>query len=353
MNPRGIFAGKAFVVGDNSLRQGFDKEILQRILLSVDGNHQLKSAKLVDTTEHYDAFKLETEKKFFHVKLSFDPDCLPMIREEETLREANSFPAPSFIQSGKITVGDTLRYCVMSWDEAPNLHDAGRGEMVIRPISTAFSLNNMATFKTRNTRSMREYISFLFRECEIESYFLDDSIKALDEHTDLQRVKGFFSDIKSNFNGLYDAKLCERDSLCHGRLKLDNILYRNKAFRFKNFENAFVGNQWFDLCRLVIELGVRKQEERKFVSEVAKHANLTPEEYEPCMRLSCLIFIMELAVEYLKEVYIFSSQRPNRIVDINARFSQNFSRLCAIQPFEENKEFITKLVTEPILGFQA
>lgn len=355
MNPRGIFAGKAYVVGDNSLRDGFDEEILRRILLSVNEGIQLDEARIVETNEHYDAFRLEANGKFYHAKLSFDPDCPPIIREEETLENSNYFVAPELVQSGRISVGtEPLRYCLMTWDEAPNLYDLGRGAMTSRPISIAFALKNMREFGSfPTTRSMREYISFLFRESDLESYFLDDSLEALDEHTDLQRVKGFFSEVKSSLNGLYDARLCERKTLCHGALKLDNILCRGELFKFRNFDHCFIGNQWFDLCKIVLELGIRKREERKFVSEVATHAGLNPEEYESCMTLSCLIYILELAVEYLKEVYVFSSQRQNKIVEINARFSQNFSRLRAIQPFEDNREFISKLITEPILGYKA
>jgi hypothetical protein len=58
---------------------------------------------------------------------------------------------------------------------------------------------------------------------------------------------------------------------------------------------------------------------------------------------------IQYLLQYLKEVYLYESSRVETIMNIIDSFSQSYNRLCKIPIFRDNREFITKNITEPIL----
>jgi hypothetical protein len=56
---------------------------------------------------------------------------------------------------------------------------------------------------------------------------------------------------------------------------------------------------------------------------------------------------------YLKEVYLYSSERTEMIINISDRFYDSYDRYMSIKYFRDNKEFIFKTLTEPILDQKA
>ena len=63
--------------------------------------------------------------------------------------------------------------------------------------------------------------------------------------------------------------------------------------------------------------------------------------------------IADLISAYIYEVYLFNSYRVNRILDVADTFSHCYERFRSVPLFEENREFVLKTLTEPILGVKA
>ena len=73
-------------------------------------------------------------------------------------------------------------------------------------------------------------------------------------------------------------------------------------------------------------------------------------EYRQCFDLVLRKIFLEILFNFLKEVYIFESERPFKLLDIIDTFSQNQSKFMKIAAISKNFEFIYNLFLQPLIG---
>ena len=348
-----MFSNRAFILDNTQLKDGSEEDIIRRILSSLPEKYQLDDANLVASSDLYDSYRSEANGRFFNIKLSFDPESSALLREAETLQEIPNSIGPRFIHGDNLLIGkESLRYFVSSWDHAPDLLDLGRDIAVKESKKLSHTLRQMP--KDSSARKFPEYLESVFQSCDFQSYFFSDSILAIQDSSDWDKIDTILRSFKSEVTSRYNSFMDNSDScLCHGNLQMSNILFRNDLFKFRNFDNAFVANQWFDVCNVVLSLGLTGNLEYDFVNTMAENLDLNKDEYQECLEMASLLFLLNLFVEYFKEVYIFSSERLNIILDIINMLSQNINRFQKLPVFKDNQDFIVKTITEPILGIKS
>ena len=126
-------------------------------------------------------------------------------------------------------------------------------------------------------------------------------------------------------------------------------------FKLIDFTESHHGNQYLDLSRLSIFLGLNSAQEKEMLTSLLKSKGqmLTKEsweEYRSCYDIMIRMVFVELIVSYLKEVYIFSSFRPIKILSIIETFSKNNKAFFRLPIINEHYEFIYRMMLEPIIG---
>jgi hypothetical protein len=353
MNSKEIFSHRAFILDNTQIKEGAEEDMIRRILLSLPEKQTLDDANLVASSDSYDSYRVEANGHFLNVKISFDSESPPLLREIEALKEIPHLVGPRFIHSDQLNIGqESLLYFVSSWDNAPDLSDFGRDIAVKGCSNLANTLKQMP--KISSARNFPEYLGSVFESCDFQEYFFDDSIDAIKDNSNWDKIASIIRDFKSEATSRYTGFMeSHNTSLCHGNLCMSNVLSRSELFMFRNFDNVYVANQWFDVCNLILNLGLSGRLENNFVNTMSESLNLNKAEYKECLEMSALLFLLNLFIEYFKEVYIFSSQRLNIILEIISMMGQNIEKFKKLSVFRDNHDFIVKTLTEPILGIKS
>ena len=153
-------------------------------------------------------------------------------------------------------------------------------------------------------------------------------------------------------SSIYDTSVLESSYFCHGSLGLENILYREGAFKLRDFSKSFSGHYFLDLSHLLLQLGVKGSDKKILIKKYCDYMgfDLDRNEYKTCEKINILILLCELIINYFIEIYIFESSRPLELCKIAALYVQNFDQFCRFDFFSDYKSFLTKNITYPIIG---
>ena len=116
-----------------------------------------------------------------------------------------------------------------------------------------------------------------------------------------------------------------------------------------------MGHPFVDFINLILEGGFGRAYEKNLLPLFCNHTNTQLDKrlyhalYESLLRKK----LVELIGTYIYEVYVFKSYRLNKILNVADVFSQCYDRFRVIPLFEENRQFILKTLTEPVLGVKA
>ena len=116
-----------------------------------------------------------------------------------------------------------------------------------------------------------------------------------------------------------------------------------------------MGHPFVDFINLILESGLGREQEKDLLTLFCDYTNIQLDKRLYHSFYECLLRkkLVELIGSYIYEVYLFKSYRLDKILNIADTFSQCYDRFRVIPIFEENREFILKTLTEPILGVKA
>ena len=351
MDQSQLFSKRAYVFDGSDKNTDSELELVKKIFSSLDTPINIESIKLKESTHSYDLYKAVSKSRVYTLKISFDDKCKVIHRESDILSSIECPVAPTAITSGQIKIGENIQYSIMSHEQSDKVIEMGRAYLIENFKSFCQSYKILRE-NNPPQNTLTEVIGDIFDLSNLENNFLETSIDSIESHSDKQKIKSFFSDIKKELSSSFDSGVLDRHDFCHGNLCIDNILCRNYAFKMINFDYAHRGNVMFDLSRLILSIGCSGNQKtqliRKFCSETG--VELNESEYDSCEKINLLLLLHNLAINYLYEVYMFDSAREINICNIINEFAQNYKNFHKLRLFEKHKEFISKTVIEPIVG---
>ena len=357
MSNGNLLKNKAYVMPVHLESNDSEIELVKSLLSSLDNPINPIDIKFIETTENYDVYRYTYRNSLYCIKISLDKDCKKIQHEADCLNKINNLIRPKYIKDGAIKIGDDLRYIITSYEESESIEELGR----------SFLLENFDSFckayalmqnSERINMSYKQNISEYFQTSNISELLTEDSINAIKNYTNFNLIKTIMDDMKNELLLLYNESFDEKTFVCHGALNAKNIISRNNVFKFINFDNCYSSHCFFDLNELFIELGTPENLEYELLKTFCSNLKIefnsnTLVLYKKCYQISLIKKAIELMTNYLKEVYLYSSERTEMIINISDKFYNSYDRYMSIKYFRDNKEFIFKTLTEPILDQKA
>lgn len=326
------------------------KDII-KIIMEKHGETYINNIKLIDENDDYDSFLVEIGDRGFCVKISFD--SIPIFYEFMTLKGIEHLQlSPYAIDRGEIEFGKTIYYTIQTFEYSENLNQIGNSSILNKDFENFNNtISAMHTYKPPeevwehldNTESFLSYRNINFEN--ILSYVSEN------EFIEYNEIKNFYKEVFDDmmtFFILNKEKIKEK-KLVHGNLSSSCIICNNYNFKIINFENCFIGSPFFDLCNLVFELQMSGLKEYDFITKKIEQYNLAEnrlkcgqllQEYKICKYIWTRKKLLDLVIDYIKEVIVLNKNRQYKMARLAHNFSNHFYRFDDIKAFARNKEIL-------------
>ena len=219
----------------------------------------------------------------------------------------------------------------------------------------SFMFSFLAFSKTKCDRSFKQYIDDFFEERET-SDFPEAFLESLESNYNIKDVKKIFNYFQSEVDSIYDASFMESESVCHGNLSIDNVLFRSGRIKFINCDNSFKGNKLLDLSLFTISAGLTRDQTNFFVDHYIRALKLDADEvknqFQHCLKICVLIHCASLIHSYIIESLLFLGRNKSRTLNLIDQFSRSFHFLDEFDIIPEYKSLIKNMFIEPILQSQ-
>jgi hypothetical protein len=351
MDQSQIFLNRAFVFKNQNLNSDSQENLIKEIFIKQGTPINVQKTKFLYTTVDYDCYKVFCQDRFYNLKLSLSPECPILTREASALKLLDSQIAPKLVSHGIIKIGDEMSFLISSHENSENVLDLGRGYLLDN-FHEFVNTYELLFKKEPPNLTLASSIGERFKAADLKESFLENSISALAEHSDIQSITELFKDIEKEISNLYNVSVLDKGHFCHGDLRLKNIITRNSYFKMVNWGHCFSGNVFLDLSKLMISIGTKGNDKTQLIRGFCERIGIEYiiEDYNLCEKISLLLTMHQLIVDYLYEVYMFESVRRLEICHIINDFTQNFNNFCRFPFFNKKKDFLAQLITEPIVG---
>jgi serine/threonine protein kinase len=272
-------------------------------------------------------------------------------REFNILKQLAPF-CPTAEKQGVVNFGEKIQYLVCSYEEAENVKNFGVGGVFENLESFFYSFNQLANVNI--DRSFQQYLKDFFERNQIAN-LPEYSRDAIKESSDLDKIGDILNCLKSEITYLSNNDCFFKSEFCHGNMKPSNILINSGYFKFIDLHDGFMGNRFFDLCRFFMQLGMSLESQKHFISEFLKTQNQDfnhqqIQEYNTCYNAVIRCVAYQAIFDYLIEVYLYESSRPQKLLDAIDLFARNEESLKQIPSLQKHIGFLFKDILEPIIG---
>ena len=344
-----IYTNKPYLFKNDKIDK--ENELLAADILSDLGYSNIENVKFVDSTRDLDVFHVKVDQQDMVFKYSLDEESPFFSHEYSILKQLAPF-APQAIRYGIIKYVDKIQYILTSHEYAENLQEHGIGCLFEYFDSFFYSLNQLDKVKT--DRTFFQHLDSFFARNDIES-LPEHSIEAIKDHSNINHLRDILKTIKSEIEFLSRQSFVKTSEFCHGNLLPQNILTKNNLFKFQNLHDGFMGNRMFDLCFLFINIGIPLDYQRQLVVDfLIKNSKEKQEdliiEYNSCYNLMLRLFVYETIFNYLSEVYLYESSRPEKILQMVDVFLRNEEALMNIPSVQKYRSFLIRDIMEPLMG---
>lgn len=388
MNSSQLFSGRVFVCRERkyAIQNYKYKSLIERILKDAGITAITSSVIETDGSENFDCLILEQQSyktqqntgvtygsggiktkskataetsnnkyqaKKIKLKFSFDSDERSLDRESLFLRENKSIFTDKYIASGNVKFGDKVKYLLTSVEEAETVSSCGRYVITENLPSLIFSL--MAFSKTKCGTTFKEYSAKLLDEVDI-SNLPETFLESIDSNYNIKNSKQILDYFKSEIENCYDKEVMEKESVCHGNLSIENILFRSGRFKFINCSDCFMGNKLLDLSFMFLSAGFTKNQIRFCLNDYAKALNLKIEdvdrEFDLCFKMATLIHFARLIHSYMVESLVFLGRNKTRILSLIDSFSRCYIFLEEFDLLPDYRPMLKQMFIDPVIKSQ-
>ena len=301
----------------------------------------------------YDVYDIYCDNKNYILKFSLDEFNTSLKHEFDIIKKLNVQNVLSPIIYNKFKFGDLIHYSIYYNEKNESVKDFGLSSITSNIdffVDCYFNLQKTIKPKVKHKEIMLKFI-----ENHSLSFFDQDSIDAISSNCDLDKIKEIINILHSEIFKIFQSDIFKKNEFCHGSLNQSNILYCFDHFKFINLCDSFNGNSYYDLCNLVIYCNLNKNLEKKLFDSFLKNKKSTQVaeewiEYKQCFDLVLRKIFLEILFNFLKEIYLFESKRPFKLLEIIDIFSQNKNNFLKVPIIHQNFKFIYNLFLQPLIG---
>jgi len=353
MQSHNLFFGKSYVFEEDAKLTSKNKtqqDLLLKILSR--SNHKIEPSSIVDIlgNENLDQYKIESKNGLLYtLKISLDEDCEVLKSESEFLKNNKSVFIPNYYDSNTIKIGMPIVYLLSSYENGFNIDDLGVAYILKNNESFFYTLNHFSNLKTE--RSFDEYCDLIF--CSFSTKNSSDFLKSnISNFHNFDVINDIFKTLEQSARSC-DIDFSDTNQICHGLLTKDDIVSRNSLFKLKNFGYCFVGDPIFDLCFLSLSCGYNEHKSALLFKKYCEFVEIdfleNLNKYNSIFNCACCIFFSKMLFEFLIEECIFSTSRPNKLLESSMKLSSTFNFLKRTSIPEQQKKLIQKIITRPII----
>ena len=345
-----IFSGRLYTLPTNKQPNRADKTLIKKILEKNGYEIPLKNLELVKVGEDYDLYFIKTEDKLYSLKLSFDPDNKSLKREMSFIKKAKIKSAPTFVSGGNVVVGDKLFYLLCEAAPSESITDYGLGaisgqfDKFLEDYSELYNQsNNSYTFQ----KQTKDFVSSF----NFQDLFGQDEIGYIQQSSDHKLCELIIATIQKEILNLCKNLDHTFQNTILGDVDLSYIFYDGVDFQFFDLKNSCVGHAFSDFINISLTLGLNKDAEKSLITKACSKLNIAYDQslFELLHSIELRKKALKLFCNYLKEVYLYESQRIEELFKLAQEFTASYERYCKIPIVKENRQFIFKNITEPIL----
>ena len=343
-----LFKGRAYLfspeMGEEEVK--FAKELTKRVYPAL----KVKNIELLSVGESYDTFEIQDDQDyFFKLKVSLEAPCATLKKEASVMKKTFCASSPVYIKHGVVTIGEKMSYLLTALPPCRPLREVGRSILV---ETFPVFLECYKEFQETEplTTLYKTPLRRIFNGLNLKKVLPAEVAEEVAEYTDYDLCTSFVKELERRTFSFFSKVEKETSFKCHGNLSLDSVLHDGHYFYFDSLENACMAHPFIDLADLMLDAGVDKETERELLSKMAETLDISTDLYEDIYQMCLGKKIAELLSHYIKEVYLYNSYRQERLMAIADAFSQCYERFRSVDIFEENRHFILKTITEPILG---
>jgi thiamine kinase-like enzyme len=285
--------------------------------------------------------------KNFCFKYSLDTSYPFFSSESDASRQLFPF-CPKVEKFGKVSFGQDIQFIISSFEEGENLGDFGIARIFEFEKSLSKSLKAMSKVKTE--RPFRTYIND-FLSSYTKEFIPSYELEHLSKFHNINQIDFILNELKkqiieiSNLLRTFNENLC----FCHGSLKPSNILIHNDMFKFTDLHRGFLGSQFFDITYLLTYIGLSKDQQKEFISNIYKNQgrnfNLKDFlEYETNYDLCLRIHAYKNLLQSLVEIFSSEERQLRKVWDSLNFFTINEKFLRQDPILEKTSALFQKLV---------
>lgn len=321
-----LLQDKVFVFAQPSLPQDSEKEIICQIFEENNLDYPLRIS-VINNSENYDSYKVDTGKQAFFVRLSLD-QTNPFSTWEERLF------SPKIFKKGWVSFGQDIFFVI---EEFCN-------EYPVSEIGESILSQNIDQF----TSQLKKIHNSKKSECNLRSFIKNKFQKtSLDKNKEYEELieknssnfsllKEEMEDAKSQITKQY-CQLFDGQSLVHGGISPSNLLLGERGFVFTSWENSTFCNPLFDIAEIEFNFQISKNTEYALFEKLNTD-NLSWENYFSIKNYWAYVKLIDLTHSYIKEVFLYDSKRHNEILKIIKLFYKNIQKFEKLDSFKKNRE---------------
>jgi hypothetical protein len=349
-----LFKGRAYIVAAEDRPQE-DARFMAAIFKKIDLNILPHEVKLITSHDNYDDYQLKDDKgRRLKIKISFEKDEPFLKRESSNLKIARSPVCGYWLEAGNIKLGDEFSYLLYGFPRSESVREIGRS-LLITEAHTLFDC--YARFQ--QTKPLKRHYKTIVKEVtekfNLKKVLSPEEKERVGDYTNYKSLESLVLAFKNDALNLFPNTEPSQRTKCHGALSLDSVFFNGRDFCFDHLCNNSMGHPFVDFIDLILESGLTREHEKDLLPLFCDYINIQFDKRLYHAFYECLLRkkLVELMGAYIYEVYLFKSYRIAKILNIADTFSQCYERFRVIPLFEENRQFILKTLTEPVLGVKA
>lgn len=346
-----LFNNRAYIINTPSLKDSsvkFVKAILDKLNYVID----IKQLESFDNALDYDTYSIKAKDgKFYLLKVSFDSSNKSLKKESKILKQLKGFACGKFIAFDKIKISEEIVCLLMQFPDSLCFDSLGRS-FVIENSEILFKTHKHLCENLKVKSSKTNYLKESFEEFNFPK-FLDKKTKAaIDSYSDYKLFEKIYKDLVKDLKAHVPKTLKHKP--CLGNMNISSIFLKENLIFFDKLEKCSNFHPLIDLCELILTLGLKDKQKNKLIkSFILVYNDVNAVAFNEFFNFSIRKKLLENMCIYLREVYYLNFFRAEKVTDNINVFYTNFKHFNKIPIFLDNKEFLVKSLTEPVLGAKA